>query len=302
MPRHFNTAGPCNPADHYLLPPERRLPGVRDLVEQKAYFVLHAPRQIGKTTALITLAEKLTSEGRYAAVLLSMEVGAAFPSEVGAAEAAVLGAWRRSADAFLPSELRPPPWPETSPGSRLGAALGAWARACPRPLVVFLDEIDALRDVVLISVLRQLRDGHKLRPVAFPWSLALVGLRDVRDYKVAAGDVDRLHTSSPFNIKAESLTLRDFTRDEVAELYAQHTAETGQGWAAEAVERAFELTRGQPWLVNALARQAVQVVAPTDPSPSRPRPSTPLATCSSSVRTPTWTAWPSGCANPGCAL
>ncbi len=66
-------------------------------------------------------------------------------------------------------------------------------------------------------------------------------------------DTDTLHTSSPFNIKVESLTMRSFTAEEVGELYAQHTAETGQRFDEAAVARAYELTRGQPWLVNALA-------------------------------------------------
>ncbi len=253
MPRHFNTGGPCNPDDHYMLAPERRLPGVRDVVDQKSYFILHAPRQVGKTTALLTLARALTSEGRYAALLVSMETGAAFPHDIGAAEDAVLDGWRRRAEAWLPAELRPPPWPDSKPGARIGAALSVWARACPRPLVVFLDEIDALRDEVLVSVLRQLREGHALRPGGFPWSLALVGLRDVRDYKVASGGSDHLHTASPFNIKVRSLTMRDFTRDEVAELYAQHTVDTGQRFEDGVIDRVFALSRGQPWLVNALA-------------------------------------------------
>src|SRR5690606_28874433 len=53
MPRWFNVAGPCNAADHYMLPVMRRLPRIRRLIERKSYFVLHAPRQVGKTTALL---------------------------------------------------------------------------------------------------------------------------------------------------------------------------------------------------------------------------------------------------------
>lgn len=122
---------------------------------------------------------------------------------------------------------------------------------------MFLDEIDALQDAALISVLRQLRDGYANRPAGSPRSLALIGMRDVRDYKVASGGSPYLHTSSPFNIKVESLTLRLFTQEEVAMLYRQHTEETGQIFTPEALQRAFDLTQGQPWLVNALARQAV---------------------------------------------
>ncbi len=267
MSRWFNTAGPCNSAKHYMLPAARRLPDVRRLIDQESYFVVHAPRQAGKTTALLSLAQELTSEGRYLSVLVSMEVGAAFPEDFGAAEAAVLDDWKEAATAQLSPGLCPPPFPEAPPGRRIGAALSAWAQSASRPLVVFLDEIDALQGAVLISVLRQLRSGYRNRPERFPASLALIGLRDVRDYKVSTDSGEPRGTTSPFNIKVESLTLRDFTRDEVAELYAQHTQDTGQVFQPEAVERAFYWTRGQPWLVNALARQLVekQVPDPTQP-------------------------------------
>jgi type II secretory pathway predicted ATPase ExeA len=257
--RFFNVAGPCNPADHYMLPATARLPTVQRLLDQKAYFVIHGPRQSGKTTAMIELARQVTAAGRYAAALVSMEVGAAFNDDPGAAELAILSAWRMWAER-LPAGLRPPAWPDAPEGQRLAEALSAWSKAIPRPLVLFLDEIDALQDAALISVLRQLRSGYFNRPAAFPWSLALIGLRDVRDYKVASGGSERLNTASPFNIKTESLTLRAFTADEVAELYEQHTAETGQVFTPAALRRAFELTQGQPWLVNALARQAVEVI------------------------------------------
>ncbi|MEW6220602.1 MAG: ATP-binding protein [Thermodesulfobacteriota bacterium] len=262
MPRFFNTAGPCKPDMHYMLPATSRLPDLASLIEQQSYFVLHAPRQTGKTTAMLELARQLTEAGRYAAVLVSMEVGAAFNQDPGAAEQAILGTWRDSAAYFLPQELQPPPWPQASPGERISAALHAWAKACPRPLILFLDEIDALEDMALISVLRQLRAGYPKRPGVFPWSVALIGLRDVRDYKVAAGGSGRLHTASPFNIKVRSFALANFRAEEVAALYRQHTKETGQAIGQEACAHAFHLTQGQPWLVNALAKVAVEELVP----------------------------------------
>ncbi len=252
-----------------MLPATRRVPEVRRLIEQQGYFVVHAPRQVGKTTALLSLAQELTSEGQYAAALVSMEVGSIFADDVGAAEAALLDDWKDAAATQLPVELRPPPFSEAPPGRRVGSALSAWARASPRPLVVFLDEIDALRDEVLVSVLRQLRSGFRNRPGNFPISLALIGLRDVRDYKVTSDDRESLGTASPFNIKVRSLTLRDFTAEEVAELYQQHTADTGQRFEPEALSLAFELTQGQPWLVNALAKMAVEELATDSSQPIR---------------------------------
>ncbi|MBI4607312.1 MAG: ATP-binding protein, partial [Planctomycetes bacterium] len=57
MSRFFNTEGPTYPAKHYCLPPLTRinLPTIRDLIDKEKYFVLHAPRQTGKTTCLLAL-------------------------------------------------------------------------------------------------------------------------------------------------------------------------------------------------------------------------------------------------------
>ena len=265
MPRWFNIAGPCQPDIHYMLPATARLPRLEQLIAQQGYFVIHAPRQTGKTTAMLTLAQQLTASGRYTAVMLSAEVGATFPHNPETAENAILSEWYYSAQARLPADLQPPLWPEAEPGQRLGAALQTWSQASPRPLVIFIDEIDALQNETLISVLRQLRSGYPNRPERFPQSLALIGLRDVRDYKVASGGSERLNTSSPFNIKLKSLTLRDFTESEVAALYAQHTEYTGQAFASEAVQYAFYLSQGQPWLANALVKEVVEELAP-DPA------------------------------------
>ncbi|MDJ0618493.1 MAG: AAA-like domain-containing protein [Calothrix sp. MO_192.B10] len=259
MPRWFNTAGPCKADIHYMLPPTVRLPNLQRLIVQQSYFVIHAPRQTGKTTAMLALAQQLTESGSYTAVMVSAEVGAPFSNEPETAELAILDAWRASSQLDLPDDLHPPDnWDNAQPGRRIQAALQAWAQASPRPLVLFIDEIDSLQDEALISALRQLRDGYRSRPQHFPISVGLIGLRDVRDYKVASGGSNRLNTASPFNIKVRSLTLRDFTATEVGELYQQHTDDTGQVFTQSAIEAAFHLTQGQPWLVNALAKEIVE--------------------------------------------
>ena len=258
MLRAFNTTGPCQSDIHYTLPTTARLPDLERLIAQRNYFVFHAPRQTGKSTAMMGLAQELTEQGQYVGVMVSAEVGAAFPQDPGSAELAILGSWRSAAENRLPEEFHPPAWPDAPSGQRIQSALRAWVKALPRPLVIFIDEIDSLQDQALVSVLRQLRDGFPDRPKNFPQSVGLVGLQDVRDYKVAAGGSERLNTASPFNIKARSFTLRNFNAAEVAELYMQHTEETGQIFTPEAIQLAFDLTQGQPWLVNALAKEVVE--------------------------------------------
>jgi hypothetical protein len=274
MSRFFNIAGPCVAGEHYMLPPERRIPGVRELIGQRQYFVIHAPRQSGKTTCFQVLAGELAQEGRYAALYANCEPAQAAGGDVQRGVPAVLRAIELAAVA-LPEELRPAAldrFAGIEAELRLLAFLGAWAARCPKPVVLFLDEIDSLQDMTLISVLRQLRSGYADRPRRFPQSIALIGLRDVRDYKVRVRpDSDSLGTASPFNIKVRSLTLRNFTAEEVAELYAQHTEETGQRFRPEALALAFELTRGQPWLANALADQVVREEVPDRAMPVEAR-------------------------------
>ncbi|TCJ33304.1 ATP-binding protein [Parafrankia sp. BMG5.11] len=280
MTRWFNTAGPCVPALHYMIPAAARLPEVPGLVAQHGYFVVHAPRQTGKTTTLRALAQELTASGRYAAVLTSCEPGRPWPDDVGAAERAVLRTLQERAADALPAELRPPAGPEAPAGALLSSALAAWSRACPRPVVLVLDEIDALEGRTLISVLSQLRSGATGRPENFPMSVALCGLRDLRDCHprnrfaiprvpgtAGGGNADRLGGPSPFNIIVKSLRLGNFTLDEIRELYGQHTSDTGQPFTDGAVERAFELTDGQPWLVNALANEIIVGMAVRAPTP-----------------------------------
>ncbi|MEU8147284.1 hypothetical protein [Nonomuraea sp. NPDC048901] len=182
--------------------------------------------------------------------------------DVGWAESLLLDSLREAAArSGWPEELLPPdPWPQVTPGSRFGAALSEWCRRCPRRVVLFLDEIDALQGNSLVSILSQLRDGHNARPEGhpFPTSVVLCGLRDLRDYKVASGgEPSRSNPASPFNIVAKSLRLGDFTTDQIAELYDQHTQATGQEFTKDAVDRVFELTQEQPWLVNALAFETI---------------------------------------------
>ena len=260
MTRWFNTAGPCQADKHYMLSATSRLPDLGTLIKQESYFVIHAPRQTGKTTAMLSLAKQLTESGDYAAVMVSAEVGSAFNDDPGAAELAMLDTWRDTIEDSLPTNLQPPAWIYNAPGQRIRANLRAWAQGIQRPLVLFIDEIDSLQDQTLISVLRQLRDGYRGRPEKFPSSLGLIGLRDVRDYKVASGGSNRLNTASPFNIKVSSITLRNFNAKEVEELYQQHTSETGQFFTPEAIATAFDLTQGQTWLVNAIAKEVVEKI------------------------------------------
>ena len=262
--RFFNTSGPVVAADHYCVPPLARLDldEILTLVRRKRYFVLHAPRQTGKTSALLALRDLLNggAAGDYRCVYANVEVGQAGQEDVGRAMRAILDELADRARS-LGDEYLDGIWPDilvkSGPDGALRAALARWSEATPAPLVLLLDEIDSLVGDTLVSVLRQLRAGYDRRPGGFPQSVVLSGVRDVRDYRIRANSEKALVTGgSAFNIKAESLRLGDFCAEDVRALVAQHAGETGQAFTPEAVDLLHEQTRGQPWLVNALCYEA----------------------------------------------
>ena len=258
--RFFNTTGPVTAERHYCIPPLDRvdLAEVRRLVAEDRYFVLHAPRQTGKTSALLALQDLLNEEGRHRCVYVNVEAAQAAREDVEEAMRTVLSELAdRATDALGDEELEAI-WPEMlstrGPHAALRQSLTRWARTSAKPLVLLVDEIDMLVGDSLLSVLRQLRAGYDMRPRAFPKSVVLCGVRDVRDYRIHSSSANAMVAGgSAFNVKATSMRLGDFSRDAVRALLGQHTTETDQAFADEALEAVWARTRGQPWLVNALA-------------------------------------------------
>ena len=257
--RFFNTAGPVKSNDHYCTPPLTRfsLDDVLFLIDQKKYFVLHAPRQTGKTTCLLSLMDELNREGKYSCLYCNVEMAQAAREDVQQGIQTILWEMASRARDFPMASSLIEKWrdllEQSGPNSALNAALTLWAEVNPKPIVLLIDEIDSLVGDTLISVLRQLRAGYDKRPGQFPQSIILCGVRDVRDYRLHSAREKAIITGgSAFNIKAESLRLGDFNRDEVEGLYQQHTEDTGQTFEPAALQLIWELTYGQPWLVNAL--------------------------------------------------
>ncbi|MDQ5909468.1 MAG: hypothetical protein QG599_1563 [Pseudomonadota bacterium] len=261
--RFFNTEGPVRPESHYSLPPLKRwnMDDVLTLIDRQKYFLLHAPRQTGKTTCLLALMDYLNREGRYRTLYANIEGAQTAREDVDRGMATICSVLGRSARLYL-HDGRLADWYRdggaTVPADdRLAQLLEFWAAADPRPAVLLLDEVDALIGDTLISLLRQLRAGYPQRPAAFPQSVILCGVRDLRDYRIhARSEPSPITGGSAFNIKAKSLRLGDFTANEVATLLQEHTTETGQIFTPDALAQVWHLTQGQPWLVNALAYEA----------------------------------------------
>jgi hypothetical protein len=248
-----------------MLPPERRLGPVLELIEEHRYFTLHAGRQTGKTTSLMWLERHFNATGRWRALWVDVETAREQPDPPLALRSILMN-FDRALGRRHPAMKRPDPsiFDEllADPATALLEYLTRLSNLDPRPLLLLLDEADGLVGAAMVSFLTQLRQGYIERSQApFPASVVLVGQRQVRDYVVSAEDrraISWLGTTSPFNITAEATTLGPFMEPEVGELLEQHTAATGQRFEPEAVRRIWELGQGHPWLTNALADQIVR--------------------------------------------
>jgi hypothetical protein len=244
-----------------------RLNGIAQLIDNEQYFVIHAARQSGKTTFLLDLANRLNREGQYYALYCSLEgaQGVIDPKE------GIPAVVKRIEKALFFSDI-----PKSVKFAKdadysdytgvLLTELTVLSMSLDKPLVILFDEADCLSEGTLISFLRQLRNGYNTRSITpFVHSIALVGMRNIRDFKAhIRPDSETLGSASPFNIVTKSLTLNNFTKEEIIELYGQHTADTGQMFEPEAIELVYEQTQGQPWLVNAIAREVIVEMLQSD--------------------------------------
>jgi hypothetical protein len=245
------------------------------MVEGEYYFTIHAPRQSGKTTFLDALTEKINSDGKYYALNCSLLALSDIVNEDLAINTIIskLNFFMQSSqalsisnNAFLYDNL---------PGIndsriKLSIFLNKLCEKLDKDLVVFFDEVDCLSGPGLISFLSQIRDSYQIRFTPgnkFPRSLALVGLMDIKDIQVADAEPNGA-PPCPFNIKLDSLTLPNYTREQIGILYGQHTEAAGQTFEDRAIEKAWLWSAGQPWLVNALAKIAVENLLKNDFSKS----------------------------------
>jgi hypothetical protein len=254
--RFFNTTGPCNPEDHYMLPPEERLVGAQlsRYIDDKLYWVLHAPRQTGKTTFLQSWAREINAGGEAVACYVTVERC----DRISEAERAMPTLCDSIRDSAGWNKLPVPVTDDSNHFSMLSSILSNWSKlVAPKPLIVLFDEVDVLVDETMISFLRQLRGGFATRGTGmFPISIALVGMRDLKDYIIAAKDGKPVNPGSPFNIKADSAMLSNFSKDDISKLFAQRTEETGQQITQKALDYVYEQSKGQPWIVNSLFMRA----------------------------------------------
>lgn len=260
MEKFFNTAGPQKSEDNYTIDPLSRfdLDEVLTMIRQQRYFVLHAPRQSGKTSCMLALRDYLNKEGNFIAIYANVEAGQASRNDKDTVVRSIVDNLVNEMTIIMrddKAESARKSVNDAGTDVKLSLFLSKLCQSLDKPLVLIIDEIDALVGDSLVSVLRQIRSGYANRPANFPQTVILCGVRDVRDYRIVLSNQDIITGGSAFNIKAASLRLGNFSKEEIHELYMQHTRETGQEFDEACFPMVWDATEGQPWLVNALAHE-----------------------------------------------
>ena len=247
--RYFNTHGPVNEAEHYVVSRDVLLADLVTQIERGKYFTIFAPRQMGKTTLLRRLRAALEEQGGYLPVTLSFEnYETASPQEF------LRGFWTEFGQGILnflqihdPSTVAPTQklLDNMMPQSMVGL-FSAWESLDQQlpdwRIVLIIDEFDGTPLDAISSLLQNWRKIYlDTTPPRSLHSVVLIGLQNIATLN--------LGRSSPFNI-ANQLEIPVFTLEEVNHLFEQYIVETEHPFAADVVAEIHRLTGGQPFLVN----------------------------------------------------
>ena len=255
--RYFEKSGVVDPKASYYVPLENVTnmdnQDIKTMVDLGRYFSIFAPRQSGKTTFFEGFCSELEKDSAYISILLSFQDykgldRSKFYSLIqeGINEQLLQRLEEVRCDSLDAARALLAKQDVTDHISfrKLFQALNQAIKS--KKIVIFIDEFDGIpRDDLenfLIS-LRELYQEYKGSEDKALYSVGLVGIRNIT--KLIVGGV------SPFNI-ADQVSLPPFTFKNVHDLYAQYTEETNQSFTEGAVEKVFEETGGQPWLVNRL--------------------------------------------------
>ncbi len=258
--RYFNTHGPVNVQEHYVVPRQELVDQLIAQIEQGSYFTIFAPRQMGKTTLLRNLEDIVAYKHDYIPIILNFEVYesasvADFLTSVGNEILRKLGvALRLENDerAALTQERQPAR--ELTEIIQLRDLFTDLGTLLPDKRIIFLvDEFDGTPQPAISGLLQAWRHLYLTQsPPRTIHSVVLIGLQNIATLN--------LGRSSPFNI-AKQLRLENFSSAQVDDLLSQYTAETGQPFTAEAIEALYQLTAGHPFLVNRLAAIVTEEIA-----------------------------------------
>ncbi|OQX77313.1 MAG: hypothetical protein B6D64_08425 [Bacteroidetes bacterium 4484_276] len=229
--REFNTSGPNIPRYHYTLERKTLINEGKKLVDKQRYFTIWAPRQTGKSTYFRQLAVELEKQN-YKVAHVNFENYRTEKIQT------FISSFKRNVNEFWNTEFQfetIPEFFEQIQNQKQGE------------YVLIIDEVEGINPEYFGTFLHSIRNAYHSREYHCLKSIILVGVANILGVKDYA---------TFFNI-AENLDLPYFTEEEVFELFGQHETETGQLFEENVKHKIFQITAGQPGLVNGFAKKLV---------------------------------------------
>ncbi|MDX1908728.1 MAG: AAA-like domain-containing protein [Bacteroidia bacterium] len=226
MPKSFNTTGLCLPDQHYMCDVSAKLAITQRMAEQGKYFVIHRPRQYGKTTLLHLLEASLSRLG-YLSVSISFEgMGtdvfedeSAFCSGFLRQIAQVIEQDHPAVSGYIQEHL-----PGIHQIHQLSAFIGQWVQTSQANIVLLIDEVDkSSNHTLFIEFLGMLRTRYlgRTRLPTFH-AVILAGLHDIKSLKLRMRADSDTQYNSPWNIAAEYEVDLTFSPAEIAPMLADY--------------------------------------------------------------------------------
>ena len=231
--KKFNTSGPNIPKKHYTLQRESLIKKGVELVKDERYFTIWAPRQTGKSTYFRQLAAQL-EDYNYKVTHLNVE------NYLDATKETFL----KIITEHIVQQTRIP-LNVTKTFTEFESEI---RKIKNKNCILIIDEMEGLNPDFFGQFLHTIRNLYHSRENHCLKSVILVGVTNI------VGVVQ--DNASPFNI-ADNLNVPYFTKEEVLELLHQHEKETGQVFEEKAKDKIYQITAGQPGLVNGFAKVLV---------------------------------------------
>lgn len=261
MRKRFNVTGSCNPERHYMVDTEKRFKVVEELIEMGEYFTINRARQFGKTTMLNKIWFRLSD--KYLVIPLSFE---GLGDEAFASPATFVTTFKRQMARHLVSlrqnEALIGIWQNGDASSidDLSEIVTDFCRACPKPVVVTIDEVDKSSDNQLfLNFLGMLRNKYLERDkegMNFTFhSVILAGVYDIKNLKMKLHPDAEKKYNSPWNIAADFNVDMTFHPEEIAQMLNDYENDVHTGMDIKAIsEEIYKYTTGYPYLVSAICK------------------------------------------------
>lgn len=262
MSKRFCVTGTCIPEKNYMVDISSRIDKiVHEYIEQGRYFTINRARQYGKTTTLYLLERHL--QENYFVLSLSFEAADEyFLSLNSLAEGLVLDIGECLKNQDVPDEILAAwqqPLSDKFPMRSLGMKISELCRACSKPVILMIDEVDKSSDnQIFLSFLGLLREKYlkwqQGKDVTFQ-SVILAGVYDVKTLKLKLHPQEEAKYNSPWNIAVDFLMDMSFNQKEIASMLTDYEKDYQTGMNIPQIsELLYDYTSGYPYLISKICQ------------------------------------------------